>query len=137
MSLKLCELCNKRSAKYVCQECGRVICERCIDSYSWLCLECYEKFRRVSPLETEELERTQIPFMKMFLLGFILMFIGVIILVLATLLFGLKESFSLIFLIGPIPIILGAGENIILPLIFAAVLITIYIIVIVLLAKKR
>jgi len=75
--------------------------------------------------------------MKMFLLGFILMFIGVIILVLAALVSGLKESLSLIFLIGPIPIILGAGENIILPIVFAAILITIYIIVMVLLAKRK
>jgi uncharacterized membrane protein len=62
--------------------------------------------------------------MKIFIIGFMLMFIGMIILFLAALLAGLKESFSFIFLIGPIPIIFGSGQYS-LPLIVLATVLTI------------
>jgi uncharacterized membrane protein len=62
--------------------------------------------------------------MKIFIIGFMLMFIGMIILFLAALLAGLKESFSFIFLIGPIPIIFGSGQYS-LPLIVLTTVLTI------------
>lgn len=105
--MKFCDICGRRAAKYVCQECGRVICERCIEPYSWLCPECYGKEIGITPdLET----KIRIPFIKIFVLGLILIFVGSIILVLASLLYGLKISLGGFILIGPIPIIFGAGE---------------------------
>jgi len=131
--MKLCELCGVRAARYVCQECGRSICERCIKPYSWLCLECHKSI--LAPGEEAE-EILPIPFMKMFFLGFILMFAGVIILLLASLLSGLKISLGGIIMIGPIPIIFGAGENLAL-LIMLGVVLTIICLIIFLVLLKR
>ncbi|MEM2939266.1 MAG: DUF131 domain-containing protein [Candidatus Bathyarchaeia archaeon] len=138
MGIKICELCSKRNAKYVCQECSRAICERCLEPYTWLCLECYRKIGGTLSQEPESEEKTlfQIPFIKIFLMGFILMFIGIIVIILATLVLGLKNSFSLIFLIGPIPIIFGGGEYSI-PLIILATVLTVICIIIFILYSKR
>lgn len=105
--MKLCDICGKRAARYVCQECGRIICERCIEPYSWLCPECYKREVGITPgMEM----KIKIPFAKMLILGFILIFVGSIILVLASLFYGLKISLGGFILIGPIPIVFGAGE---------------------------
>jgi uncharacterized membrane protein len=48
--------------------------------------------------------------MKVFFLGFSLIFIGMIFLVISSLIYGLPDSLGLIVFIGPIPIVLGAGE---------------------------
>ena len=116
LSIKICELCGERNAKYICQECGRAVCEQCIEPYSWLCLDCYRKTKteeKTPSLEMETYGRSffQIPFMKIFFLGFLLIFAGMIILMLATIFFGLKDSFGLILLIGPIPIIFGTDKE--------------------------
>jgi len=74
--------------------------------------------------------------MKIFILGFILTFIGAIILILAALFSGLKVSFGIVFL--PIPIIFGAGEQAVPLMIIAATLaIIIYVIIFILLIKRR
>lgn len=112
MSVKSCEICGEKSAKYICQECGRSVCEQCIEAYTWLCKECYERIKK--PAETIEAEEKiffHFPFVKMFFLGFILIFIGMMILVLAALLTGLKDSLGFIFLIGPIPVIFGSDPH--------------------------
>lgn len=131
--MKICELCGVRTARYVCQECGRSICERCIKPYSWLCLECQKKI--LAPSEEAE-ETPPIPFMKMFFLGFILMFAGVIILLLALLLSGLKISLGGIIIVGPIPIIFGAGENVALLIMLGAALTIICLIIFLVLVKR-
>lgn len=139
MGVKICELCNERSAKYVCQECGRTVCERCIEPYSLLCLECYRKTEEVpSSLEMEDYGKSffQLPYMKIFFLGFLLIFVGMIILMLAAVLSGLKDSFGLILLIGPIPIIFGAGQFS-LPLIMLAIGLTILCIIVYMLFSRR
>lgn len=138
MGTRICELCGERSARYVCQECGRIVCERCMKPYSWLCLECYRKTEGDFPPEMEDYEGTlfQLPFMKIFFLGFLLIFIGMIILIAAAVLSGLKDSFGLIFLIGPIPIIFGAGQFS-LPLIILAIALTILCIIVFILLSRR
>lgn len=137
--MKICELCGVRSARYVCQECGRSVCERCIKSYSWLCLECHRKI--ISPsIETEEETIFSIPFIRMFFLGFILMFAGIIILFLASLLSGLKipSGGIIIWLIPLPPIIFGAGEHL-LPLLTLgiALIVIIFLAAFFLLAKRK
>ncbi len=126
MGVKICELCGKRSARYICQECGKAVCERCIEPYMWLCFECYGKTEASARVESGIEGKTifQTSFMKIFIVGFMLIFIGMMILFLATLLTGLKDSFSFIFLIGPIPIIFGSGQYS-LPLILLATVLTI------------
>jgi len=105
--VKLCDVCGKRSARYVCQECGRTVCERCIEPYSWLCSECYRKEMGIEPGVEMKISFS---FAKMFVLGFILIFVGSLILVFASLLYGLKASLGGFILIGPIPIVFGSGE---------------------------
>jgi uncharacterized membrane protein len=61
--------------------------------------------------------------MKLFLLGFMLTFIGFIVIVVAALLSGDADvSGGAIIFVGPIPIILGAGTNAFLAIVLAAVL---------------
>ena len=139
LSIKICELCGERNAKYICQECGRAICERCIEPYSWLCLDCYRKTKTEELGLEEEIyggTLSRIPLMKIFFMGFLLIFAGMILLMLATVLFGLKDSFGLILLIGPIPIIFGTGQ-ISLPLIILAVALTILCIIVFILLSRR
>ncbi|MBS7634833.1 DUF131 domain-containing protein [Candidatus Bathyarchaeota archaeon] len=139
MSVKICELCGKRNARYICQECGKAVCERCIEPYTWLCLECYGKTEVSARLgaETEGREVLQSSFIKLFIIGFMLMFIGMIILFLAALLTGLKDSLSFIFLIGPIPIILGSGQYSLLLIILATVLTIICLAAFIFVSRRR
>ena len=61
--------------------------------------------------------------MKLFLLGFLLTFIGVIVIVAAAFLSGdVNVSGGAIIFVGPIPIILGAGTDAFLAIVLAAVL---------------
>lgn len=49
--------------------------------------------------------------LKLFLLGFLLIFIGTILLTLTAVLSGTSANFGAIIFIGPIPIVLSAGPN--------------------------
>jgi uncharacterized membrane protein len=61
--------------------------------------------------------------MKLFLFGFLLMFVGVVVIVAAALLSGDADvSGGAIIFVGPIPIILGAGTDAFLAIVLAAVL---------------
>lgn len=136
--MKVCELCSARPARYVCQECGRSICERCIKSYSWLCLECYRKI--ISPnSEIEKEAAFSISFIKMFILGFILIFAGTIILFLASLLSGLKipSGGIVIWLIPLPPVIFGAGEHPLLLLTLGVALIIVMLLLVFFLYRRR
>ncbi len=75
--------------------------------------------------------------MKFFLAGFSLIFVGVVIVMIATLIYGLPDSAGLIVFIGPIPIILGAGEYSFLAIVLAVVLTIISIAFFILLRKRR
>ncbi|MEM2110326.1 MAG: DUF131 domain-containing protein [Candidatus Bathyarchaeia archaeon] len=108
MGSKICEICGQTKAKYICQECGRDVCEICLKPDTWLCPECYRKNIVITRREEENLP-FHLPFMKIFLLGFFLIFAGVIVLIIAASAYGLISSGFLI--IGPIPIVFGAGQN--------------------------
>jgi len=73
--------------------------------------------------------------MKVFLAGFLLIFLGVIILMIAGLMGGTSQSFGLVVFIGPIPIILGAGKYSLLAILLA-VLLTIFGIVLFVIFRK-
>jgi len=109
MQVKACEICSKRPAKYVCQECGREVCQFCFEPNTWFCLNCYNHLKG----ETPELEYFpwQTPF-KVFLLGFILMFIGIIVTMVATVFFGASISAGTFIWILPLPPIgFGVGPH--------------------------
>jgi len=61
--------------------------------------------------------------MWLFLIGFFLMFVGVVVLIVAAALQGdTSASFASVIFIGPIPIILGAGPHALLALLLAVIL---------------
>ena len=64
------------------------------------------------------------------------MFVGMMTLILAALLTGLKDSLGFIFLIGPIPIILGSGQHASILIIIGAALTLICLIIFILLNRR-
>jgi len=69
--------------------------------------------------------------------GFFLVFTGVVILMIATLIYGLPDSVGLVVFIGPIPIILGAGEYSFLAIVLAIVLTILSIVFLMILRKQK
>ena len=100
MQVKTCEVCGNRAARYICQECGRKVCQFCFEPNTWICSDCYNHLKR----ESSALESFQwsTPF-KLFLLGFVLMFVGIIVMMIATVLFGASISAGAIIWIFPLP----------------------------------
>jgi len=118
MRVKACEICDKRAAKYICQECGREVCQFCFEPSTWFCSDCYNHLKRKTPA-LESLPWPT-PF-KLFLLGFVLMFIGMLIITIATVFLGAPISTGVFIWIFPLPPIgLGAG-----PYAFWAILLSI------------
>jgi len=138
MGTKLCEICGKSPARYICQECGRDVCERCLEPHTWLCAECYRNVEKEVPeLEEKDVSVSFSSFMKIFLLGFFLIFIGVAVLIATSLIYGMPDSLGLIVFIGPIPIILGAGRYSLLAIILAIILTILSIAFFISLQKRR
>ena len=59
--------------------------------------------------------------MKVSLIGFSLIFVGLVVVMIATLVHGFPSSAGLIVFIGPIPIILGTGEYSLLAIVLAII----------------
>ena len=99
---KKCDLCGVQDAAYVCRTCGRNLCASCFRPYTWKCVECDGGVApaRVQPVMSIS---TWLLFA-----GVAVIFVGMILAALGSLVEG-GVSFGGIFLIGPIPIILGAG----------------------------
>ena len=122
MGTKPCEICGNRPARYVCQECGRNVCERCLELHTWLCADCWKQLKREVPkLEAEGFLSSLPSSMKVFLVGFSLIFVGVIVMMIAALIHGFAGSAGLIVFVGPIPIILGIGEYSLLAVVLAII----------------
>ncbi|RLE54040.1 MAG: hypothetical protein DRJ26_02405 [Candidatus Methanomethylicota archaeon] len=108
-----CEICGRREARYVCQECGRRVCELCIDPYTWTCINCMEK------LKPKIVERQLIyapppinSMMKITLIGFLITFIGMLIMMIAAILkAGEVSGGIIIFPFIPIPLVIGFGPE--------------------------
>ena len=99
MQVKTCEVCGKRAARYICQECGRKVCQSCLELPTWICLECYTNLKRETSLESFQWSSP----LKLFLFGFVLMFVGIIIMMIATFLFGVPMEGGTIIWIFPFP----------------------------------
>ncbi len=79
-----------------------------LEPHTWVCTECYKRVK----LKTALFETVPWPTpLKLFLLGFLLIFIGTILLTLTAVLSGTSAHFGAIIFIGPIPIVLSAGPN--------------------------
>ncbi len=111
MRVKACEICGQRTARYVCQECGREVCEACLGPHTWICSDCYGRVKREAPaFEAIPWSTWSTPF-KLFLLGFLLIFVGMIFVIIAAVVFGTSTTFGAVIFVGPIPIVLGAGPH--------------------------
>lgn len=110
---KTCEVCGRRSAMYVCQDCGRETCGPCFDGVGWICVECSQKAKpSTAPRREEEiLPRVAIASpVNFFLVSFIIILIGMLLMMLGSVRSGPTSGGAVIF-IGPIPIIVGAGPQ--------------------------
>jgi len=76
-------------------------------------------------------------FIMLFIIGFIMIFVGVIILMVAAAIYGGRTaSFGGIIFIGPIPIVFGAGPEVLLMVIVAIILAVLSIIMFFVFRKK-
>jgi len=78
----------------------------------WVCLTCYEKLRQKAPLLPREIPGVSFwprPF-KLFLLGFLLIFIGIILVMIASIFLGASAG-AVIWIIPFPPMFLGAGPH--------------------------
>jgi len=78
---RVCQICSKRPAKYVCLECGRIICEVCLEPQTWVCSDCYGYLEG----ESRRFWIFQSPFFRLLLLSFLLIFIGVVFILISVL----------------------------------------------------
>lgn len=100
MPVGKCEVCGKRKARDVCQECGRQVCETCLEPYIWLCSDCYRRLKPKAPAIGAFSRSTSL---KLFFLGFSIMFVGIIIIAIATVFFGVPSGSGAFVWIPPLP----------------------------------
>lgn len=140
MVLRTCEICGERSAKYICQECGRSVCEICVELCAWLCKDCYRRYGEhpIFKEKHKEREKHRTPLaMKIFFVSFLLIFAGTITLILITLLSGSLSSLGFVLLIPPLPIIFGVGEHASLLIIFAIALAITWILYLMIFSRRK
>jgi len=138
MTAPSCALCGTRIATYVCQDCGRVVCSNCFDPTRWICFECQRKSRSsVRPIEPA-ITPTSSLVTWLFFGAFAIILLGVMLMTLGSLsnLSMNGVSSGAIILIGPIPIILGTGQNS-LALVISAVFLTVFVLLFFLFLRKR
>lgn len=116
MEAKVCQLCGTlASITYVCNLCKRRVCDACFKPEVRVCSECYRRLEKGRPLLT-------VP-MKLFLLGFVLIFLGMIFLMASSVLSGdVQTTTGIVVFIGPIPIMLGTGPYSVFSVLIAAIL---------------
>ena len=106
MSEPRCERCGRGSALYVCRGCGGRVCGYCLDPTSWLCTNCTSK--------KEDLPSTQPPILlkTLILIGLIILIVGVALLTISTITQAGSISSVGVVIVGPIPILIGSGPDI-------------------------
>ena len=109
MPAPICAVCGLQQATYVCQSCGRAACKNCFDASSWTCYGCTGR----TAGRPSEVQYTQ-PFQfglasLLLLLAFAAIFIGTLLIVFGSMPSSGAPSGAAVILIGPIPIVLGAG----------------------------
>lgn len=107
MQVRTCEICGKRPARYVCQECSRGVCEVCLEPRTWVCSDCYSRLRPEAPSPAVEAFTWSTPF-KLFFLGFLIIFVGMVVMIIAAIFFGASAG-AMIWILPFPPVIVGAG----------------------------
>jgi len=131
----MCEICGENLAMYVCAGCGRRVCGSCIDLSTWRCKECGLGFQE-GKAEFRHRFAGVTPNI-MFLIGFLIISIGTMLIILAILLSGENVSSGVIIFIGPIPIIFGSGTQTLPILILALVITVLMVLLSIYLYRKR
>lgn len=116
MEVMVCQLCGKLvPVTCTCKQCKREVCEACFKHEVDVCSECYSRLKRGTPLLTFPL--------KLFLLGFALIFVGMIFLIASSILYGnVQTTTGIVIFVGPIPIILGTGPHSVFAILLATIL---------------
>jgi uncharacterized membrane protein len=116
MQVKVCQSCGKLApVTHICRQCKRQACEACFKHEVGVCSGCYRHLERETPLLTFPL--------KLFLLGFALIFLGMIFLIASSILYGnIQTTTGVVIFVGPIPIILGSGPHSFLAILLATIL---------------
>ncbi|HID16894.1 TPA: DUF131 domain-containing protein [Candidatus Bathyarchaeota archaeon] len=119
MIRRTCEVCLKNQARYVCERCGRAVCDSCFDLDLWVCASC--GMASLQPATVGGRPASSFAF-KFIILGFALVFAGLIIAFFAILSTGLSKG-GFVFFFGPVPIILGSDGSFPLSLVVLAALV--------------
>jgi len=116
MEVRVCQLCGKLApVTYTCKQCKREVCEACFKHEGSVCSECYSRLKAGTPLLTFPL--------KLFLLGFALIILGMIFLIAYSILYGnVQTTTGIVIFVGPVPIILGTGPYSIFAILLATIL---------------
>ena len=132
-----CVLCGKRTATYVCRDCGRTVCNDCFDPIHWSCSECQTRLRPSAAAGYAPSSQFSVATW-LFFAAFAMIFIGILLMTVGSLssLNPNNVSSGVVILVGPIPIILGAGQYSF-ALVGLAILLTIFVLVFFLYRRKK
>jgi len=93
-----------------------------LEPHTWLCRECLARVRKEAPTEVGGILSPLSSSAKVFFIGLFLIFAGMLVLMIYGLIYGLIGSAGLVVFIGPIPIVLAAGEYSLLTIMLAVFL---------------
>ena len=120
-----CEICGVKPAEFVCRECGRLVCRDHYDMVLGVCSECAKKY-----YSTHNVKKTS------YLLHFILVFLGMFLVVIGFLLMSLSyleynfRGFGdVVIIIGPIPLLMTGKIGLLVGIVYIAVTLLIFYII--------
>jgi len=122
MQVEKCDVCGRLTGSLqTCRLCERRVCEEHFSHQEGVCSRCYSRLSMATQAKGETLV-SAVPF-KLFFLGFLLVFVGVLVLVVAALLGGdTSVSGGAIVIVWFIPIVVGAGPYAFFAILLAAIL---------------
>lgn len=124
-----CEICSAHNAKYVCQNCGSRVCPSCFNPLLELCVKCTVS----SPPEAEL--KYGVGF-KIMIIGFVLVFLGILVTVTLAILRGVG-NLSFVILLLPIPVGVAAGPYGGLLLIFTLIVTLLFMVILILTSRRH
>ena len=138
MSTRICEYCNRNPAMYVCKTCGKTACESCFNPYVWKCQDCSKGLSVMSSSPEEVVAPGWRIAPTIFPLAFFIIFVGMMLMVLASVLSGGGTGSSgLVVFIGPFPIAIGTGPQSSLMVVVAFALAIVGMLVLFLFTRRR
>jgi len=122
MQVEKCDVCGRLTAALeTCRLCKRRVCEAHFKHQEGVCVVCYSRLS-LGTQAAEEASQSATPF-RLFFLGLLLMFVGIVVLIVAAgLQGGISVSGGSVIFVGPIPIVLGAGPYSFFAIVLAVVL---------------